>query len=83
MFLHIGDNISVYKGDIIAIISKDTIEKSGNNKKIISIMKEKGMLYNDIEDVKTYILALDREGRCDSYSLYASNISSITLLNRK
>lgn len=79
MFLHIGENISVYKDDIVAILDKKTIDESKETKKNLESMSRMNVLSNE-DNIKTYIIALDNN---KEYSLYTSSISSITLLNRK
>lgn len=76
MFLHIGDSISIYKNDIIAILDKVSLKKS---KKGDNLFTNKNMEIVSIDEkVKTYILT-EKKGK---YVLYESNISSSTLLNR-
>ena len=79
MFLHIGENISVFKDDIVAILDKKTIDESKETKKNLESMSKMNVLSNE-DNIKTYIIALDNN---KEYSLYTSSISSITLLNRK
>lgn len=76
MFLHIGENISIYKKDIIAILDKKTVEKSKDTKIFLEKLNTKN---TDKDKIKTYLIVLE-DGE---YSLYTSNIASITLLNRK
>ena len=90
MFLHIGENITIQKKDIVAIIDKKTVEKSEDTKIFIENMIKNGFLYNDNRDnIKTYIITCvgkrDRKNRryTRKYTLYTSSISSTTLSNRK
>ena len=42
MFIHIGDNISILKKDIILILDKSTIRKSKTSKTFIESLIEDG-----------------------------------------
>lgn len=80
MILHIGNNISILKNDILTILNRETMEESDCNKNLIDKLIQNGKLKNQIqEDVKSYIISL-KDGEV---SLYISNISSNTLLKRK
>ena len=89
MFIHIGDNISLLKKDIILILDKKTIVKSKTSRLFIQNLIENGGLINqDSESVKTYILAKDKSKRSrrrdkEDFKLYTSNISSRSLLSRE
>lgn len=80
MFLHIGENTSVHKDDIIAILDKKTIDKSKETRLFIDGMTRKNKPANE-DHIKTYIIAADSGEK--EYGLYTSSISSITLLNRR
>lgn len=89
MFLHIGENITIFKEDIVTIIDRKTLEDSKSTRQFIENMIEDGYLCNDpMEDAKTYILTCARKKngrnkRTDKgYGLYVSNISSMTLFRR-
>lgn len=80
MILHIGNNISILKNDILTILNRETMEESDSNKNLIDKLIQNGKLKNQIqEDAKSYIISL-KDGEM---SLYISNISSNTLLKRK
>lgn len=80
MILHIGNNISILKTEILAILDNKTVEKSDYNKELVKKLIEDGRLKEKIgEDIKSYIIT-SKKGRLN---LYISNISSNTLLNRK
>lgn len=80
MILHIGNNITIIKNDILTILNRETIEESDCNKSLIDKLIQNGKLKNQIhEDIKSYIISL-KDGEI---SLYISNISSNTLLKRK
>ena len=89
MFIHIGDNISLLKEDIILILDKTTLLKSKDSRLFIQKLIQKGSLGNiEDESVKTYIIALDKSKRTrrrskSEFKLYTSNISSRSLLNRE
>ena len=89
MFIHIGDNISILKKDIILILDKSTIRKSKTSKTFIQSLIKDGSLVNlDDDNVKTYIIALEKNKRTrrkdkSKIKLYTSNISSRSLFNRE
>ena len=89
MFIHIGDNISILKKDIILILDKSTIRKSKTSKTFIESLIEDGSLVNlDDDNVKTYMIALEKNQRTrrkdkSKIKLYTSNISSRSLFNRE
>ncbi len=76
MIIHIGENISLFKEDIISIFDVDSINKSDINK---ILLKKKSV--NKISDeIKSYILVNNnKEGKTD---LYVSSISSESLMKR-
>lgn len=89
MFLHIGENITIFRKDIIAMIDKKTVENCRNTKQFIDNMIREGYLCNDnVENIKTYILTcskkIDSKKRkpVKKYGLYVSSISSTTLSKR-
>ncbi|WP_077369291.1 extracellular matrix regulator RemB [Anaerosalibacter sp. Marseille-P3206] len=75
MFLHIGNNKIIPVSEIIAIIDAKSYNSSSEMKKYIENNN-----YNDVkdDDYATYIVT-SREGYTN---VYASNISSSTLLKR-
>lgn len=80
MILHIGNNISILKNDILAILAYETVKESHYNRNLIKKLIDNGKLNNRIKgDVRSYIITLKK----GSLNLYISNISSNTLLNRK
>lgn len=90
MFLHIGDNISIPKNEIIAILDKDTVEKSMDTKAFIDKLIKKGCLINPHnKKINSYIITcvknIDRRNRKKflKYELYTSSISSKSLSERK
>ncbi len=89
MFIHIGDNISILKKDVILILDKSTLVKSKINKLFIENLINNGSLINiDDDSVKTYIIAEEKSKRTrrrenGKFKLYTSNISSRSLLNRE
>ncbi len=89
MFIHIGDNISLLKKDIILILDKSTLNKSKINQSFIQNMISNGSLVNtDDDSVKTYIISLEKSKRTrrvgnSKFKLYTSNISSRSLFNRE
>ena len=90
MFIHIGDNISILKKDVILILDKKTLIKSKTSRLFIQNLIQSGSLinHNDEDSVKTYIVARDKSKRNrrrakDDFKLYTSNISSRSLFNRE
>lgn len=90
MFIHIGDNISLLKKDVILILNKSTLKKSKTSQSFIKNLIENGSLVNtdDSNNVKTYIVALEKSKRTrrrgnGKFKLYTSNISSRSLFNRE
>lgn len=90
MFLHIGDNISIPKSEIVAILDRDTVENSLETKVFIDKLIEEGCLINPSNlKVNSYIITcvknIDRRSRKKflKYNLYISSISSKALSERK
>ncbi|MDR7871415.1 MAG: DUF370 domain-containing protein [Tissierellaceae bacterium] len=88
MIIHIGDNIALFEKDIVAILDIDSVLESKNNKELIeSLIKENCLVNYTNDNIKTYIIATDsnynrnRSG-LNQYKLYASNISSTSLIKR-
>lgn len=89
MFIHIGDNISLLKEDILLILDKKTVLKSKTSKSFIQNLILSGSLINiDDDSVKTYIVAREKSKRIrrkdkSDFKLYTSKISSRSLFNRE
>ena len=89
MFIHIGDNISLLKEDILLILDKKTVLKSKTSKSFIQNLILSGSLINiDDDSVKTYIVAREKSKRIrrkdkSDFKLYTSNISSRSLFKRE
>lgn len=77
MIIHIGDNISLLKEDIVMILDKESVEKSKMTEEFIGKL-EKGNIIE--KDIKTYIVFNDKKD--GKYILYTSNISSVSLNKR-
>lgn len=76
MIIHIGENISLFKEDIISIFDVDSINKSDINK----ILLNKKSVNKISDEIKSYILVNNnKEGKTD---LYVSSISSESLMKR-
>lgn len=91
MFLHIGGNTYILKGDIVAILDKDTLNHSKKANEIVQKLIENGSLKGeemDLDNVKSYIITCKRRFNSKNrklekeYGLYLSSISSTTLLRR-
>lgn len=84
MILHIGNNISILKNNILAILDYKIVETSEINKKFINRLIEDGKLINKSKDIKSYIISIDDKKKSKrDLKLYTSNISSNTLFNRR
>lgn len=80
MVLHIGKNIFLDKNEIISIIDWKTIEKNKYNKDLIEKFRKDKLIINDNKDhIRSYILANCKKNK---YILYASDISTTSLLRR-
>lgn len=80
MILHIGNNVSILKNDILAILDYKTVKESDYNGNLVKDLIDNGKLNNGIRgDIRSYIITFQR----GSLNLYISNISSDTLLKRK
>ncbi len=84
IFIHIGNNISVLEDDIILILDKNSLSWSKDNLDLINGLIEKEKVVNQIDDeIKSYILVNNRKQGNKDLVLYLSNISTISLMNRK
>ncbi|HEY4543999.1 MAG TPA: hypothetical protein VIG40_05080 [Tissierellaceae bacterium] len=75
MIIHIGENISLFKEDIISIFDVDSINKSDINKALLN----KKAINKITDEIKSYILVDNKDGKTD---LYVSGISSESLMKR-
>ncbi|MEW8973869.1 MAG: hypothetical protein AB2375_06690 [Tissierellaceae bacterium] len=88
MIVHIGENISLFGEDIVAVLDINTVLKCEDTKNFIDELMKKDCLANDLEkNVKTYIIATDHNStinrkKIGKYKLYVSSISSTSLLKR-
>ncbi|MBC8590877.1 hypothetical protein [Wansuia hejianensis] len=88
MIVHIGDNISLLKKDILLMLDANTVSKSQDNKKFIeNLIKNKSLVNKLDHNTKTYIIALDNSKKSQMaeykrYKLYGSKISSSSILKR-
>lgn len=85
MIIHIGGNISLLEKDIVAILDIDTVLKSKDNNELIeSLIKDNRLVNYTNDNVKTYIITSENNKRSgnNEYKLYASNISSTSLIKR-
>lgn len=83
MLVHIGENISLLKKDIIVILDKKTVESSKDTSNFILNLIKKDALVNPItKNTKTYIVTREFKNNEYKYRLYASNISSSSLIKR-
>ncbi|MBE7042008.1 MAG: DUF370 domain-containing protein [Ruminococcaceae bacterium] len=79
MYLHLGQDVVVNTGDVIAILDMDNTTVSKITKEFLKGSEEEGFVVNVSEDLpKSYVLC-ERMGKpC----VYISPISSSTLLKR-
>lgn|SRR5690625_2447403 len=87
MMIYIGNNISIFIEDIVAILDARSVLDSKENKSFINKLIDKGCLVNKLDkEVKTYIICLDRKKNNINgkrrFKLYMSNILSTSLLKR-
>ncbi|NLY46381.1 MAG: DUF370 domain-containing protein [Tissierella sp.] len=86
MIIHIGGNISLLEKDIVAILDIDTVLESKDNSKLIeNLIKDNRLVNYTNDNVKSYIITSEDNKRINGnnqYKLYASNISSTSLLKR-
>lgn len=86
MIMHIGNNISLYKNEIIGIFDYKIIENCQETKKNIKSLKHENFSNNKIEDeTKSYILVSNKNSRSRNikYQVYTSSISAKSLFRRK
>lgn len=85
MILHIGNNMTILKNNILVILDYKMVEESDSNRALVKRLIEDGKLVNKIdEDTKSFILTIEDKNKTQKeLKLYTSNISSKTLLNRK
>ena len=88
MIIHIGDNISLLEKDIVAILDIDSVIESKDNKELIeNLIKENCLVNYTNNNIKAYIISSDSNNKknrnsINQYKLYASSISSTTLIKR-
>ena len=88
MIIHIGDNISLLEKDIVAILDIDSVIESKDNKELIeNFIKENCLVNYTNNNIKAYIISSDSNNKknrnsINQYKLYASSISSTTLIKR-
>ena len=86
MIIHIGGNISLLEKDIVAILDIDTVLESKDNSELIeNLIKDNRLVNYTNDNVKTYIITSENNRRRNGnnqYKLYASNISSTSLIKR-
>lgn len=86
MIVHIGGNITILEKDIVAVLDIDTVLSSKDNNDLIeNLIKENCLVNYTNDNIKTYIITSDADvnkNRKNQYKLYASNISSASLMKR-
>ena len=86
MIIHLGENITIFEKDIVAVLDVETVLSSKENSQLIEkLIKDNRLVNYTNGQVKTYIIASEdgssRKKR-NQYKLYTSNISSTSLLRR-
>lgn len=86
MIINIGNDISIFRDDIIVILDIKSTHQSKDTKEFIDNLIYNGFLVNNLDgDSVTYILTEDNHSekeRNKKYKLYVSNISSTSLYKR-
>lgn len=88
MIIHIGGNISLLEKEIVAVLDIDTVlDSKDNNELIENLIKDNCLVNYTNDNIKTYIITSENKSirnrnGSNQYKLYASNISSTSLLNR-
>jgi len=74
ILLHIGQDISIFSKDIVAIIDYSTIQESESNQEFLKTAEEEGFLMSLTDKPHSFVVTIDR--------IYLSPISAITLAKR-
>ena len=85
--VHIGNGVSIFKENIVAILSTNTVLESIDTKLFIDSLIDMGSFVNNSNnDIKSYILCLENQRinlkDKSRYKVYLSNISSETIIKR-
>ena len=72
ILLHIGQDISIFSKDIVAIIDYSTIQESESNQEFLKTAEEEGFLMSLTDKPHSFVVTIDR-----TYP-----ISAITLAKR-
>lgn len=79
MFIHLGGNVVVSQGDIIAIMDLETSNTSPNTKNFLKLSEDDGFVVRISEDLpKSFVLTEKKKKTI----IYLSPISSMTLFKR-
>lgn len=79
MVIHIGDDIYIYKEDIVAILDKKSAESNKDTRNFINKLGEDNCIIGSIDRyTKTYVLV----SQDNKTNIYTSKISSKALVNR-
>ncbi len=80
MYLHVGKNVVVPHGDIVAIFDLDNSSQSIQTRDFLSRAEKAGEVINVAEDLpKSFVLCAPPEG---GQRVYLSQLMSATLLKR-
>lgn len=79
MIIHIGDDIYIYKEDIVAILDKKSAESNKDTRNFINKLGEDNCIIGPIDRyTKTYVLVSQE----NNTNIYTSRISSKALVSR-
>lgn len=78
MILHSGWESCIETGSIIAILNKETVEKSDITGAFLKNAKKKGGFFGAEHGEQSYIVTEDKNGR----SVVASSLHAVTLFKR-
>lgn len=85
MFLHLGENIVIYKKDIIAILDIKTTLNSKINKEFLKTCEEEGFISETIGDKppRSFVIVQSSKDKTEhNIKIYYSYISALTLQKR-
>jgi len=79
VFFHIGDNVSIYIRDVIAIFDLETTTTTRDTREFLKIAEEEGFVVTVSVDMPKSFIITEKNGQS---MIYLSPISSATLKKR-
>jgi len=79
VFFHIGDNVSIYIRDVIAIFDLETTTTTRDTREFLKIAEEEGFVVTVSDDMPKSFVITEKDGQS---IIYLSPISSATLRKR-